>query len=156
MNKLYALHLWLKTLKTIQLLVFSLLVIFSFNICVEIIFRPNLNIDSADLKEPTLLFIESVVIAPFIETVIFQFLPIELSNYLQQVILKKAYPIVGILISATLFGFAHNYNLSYQINAFFMGLFFGYLYHIRKDQEIFGSFFFIWLLHSINNLLASI
>ncbi len=156
MNKLYALHLWLKKLKTIQLLLISFLVIFSFNICVEIIFSPNLNIDSANLKDPTLLFIEAVVIAPFIETVIFQFLPIELSNYLQRVMLKKIYPIIGVLISAILFGFVHNYNISYQINTFFMGLFLGYLYHIRKDKEIFGSFSFIWLLHSINNLLASI
>ncbi len=156
MNKLYALHLWLKKLSTIQLLLFSLLVIFSFNICVEFIFNPKLNIQTENLREPTLLFIEAVFIAPFIETVIFQFLPIELSNYLQRLFLKKIYPIVGILISALLFGFVHNYSFSYQINSFFMGVFLGYLYHIRKDKEIFGSFSFIWLLHLINNLLASI
>lgn len=71
-------------------------------------------------------FLVAVILAPVIETLIFQYALIE-------TIRQKVKPFYACLISASFFALAHIYSPYYVLFAFVSGLLFGYLYLSRKS-----------------------
>jgi len=95
------------------------------------------------------------VIAPFIETFIFQFIIIE---FLLSFIKKNKYLVI--LLSGFLFGFAHYfnmYNLIYSIAAMVAGIIFATIYIIAKDRkDIYFPFLLVFGVHAFINLTSEI
>ncbi len=89
-----------------------------------------------------------VLIAPFLETLIFQFLIIEGLSKL------KAKPLIVVSVSAALFSLAHGYNVVYIVAVFPAGLLFGYYYYILRTEDKAIAFLSVVALHAAFNLLA--
>jgi len=106
--------------------------------------------ESANLNTSILgIFIISVIIAPLLETFIFQFLVIELLHTF------KLDNTTIIFISAALFALSHYYNLIYILIIFLPGLIYAtyYLYLKHNNKNGFLPVFF---LHSLSNLIPFI
>lgn len=100
------------------------------------------------LKNKYYAFIAVVLIAPFIETIIFQAIPF---YFINKFIKHKIKFWVFIFIAPILF--IHTYNLSYLIATYFLGIILAFLYYIayyRREKAI----ILITLIHFINNLIA--
>lgn len=100
------------------------------------------------LKNKYYAFFIGVLIAPFLETIIFQAIPFFLtSRYIK---LRRKYCIF-IFISPILF--IHNFNLSYILISYIVGFIFAFMYYIayfRKENAI----VLISIIHLINNSIA--
>ena len=100
----------------------------------------------ADLEELPL----AVIIAPIIETLVFQ--------HLIFLIFRKWIPIKNkyfwaILISSVLFGLMHKYNVIYIIFAFLQGITLGYCYYFYK-RNLVKAFWSTALVHAAHNSIA--
>lgn len=101
-------------------------------------------------------FILVVIIAPFFETAIFQYLFIIL---ILDLLIKEPTSFqlfLLVLISSILFALIHVFSLLYFIHALIMGFYFGYIallseYFREKKINIFIS---VFLVHSMINLVA--
>ena len=91
-----------------------------------------------------------VLIAPFLETALFQMLVIE------GFIRLKIRPIVAVIVSAVLFSLAHSYNAVYMLAVFPAGLIFGYYYYILRTQDKAIAFLSVAALHAAVNFLTYI
>jgi hypothetical protein len=89
-----------------------------------------------------------VLLAPFLETAIFQALPIELLSRKTLV----GWPVI-ILISSVLFGAAHNYSRGYMLAAFLIGLVFSYAYFVRRSKGG-RPFLLVFVAHAIRNSVS--
>ena len=100
------------------------------------------------LKNKYYVFLSGVLIAPFLETIIFQTIPFYLTNrYLK---LKKKFCLF-VFISPILF--IHDFNLSYILISYLVGFVFAFMYYVayfRKENSI----ILISMIHFINNLIA--
>ena len=91
-----------------------------------------------------------VIAAPLIETILFQYLPITLIMYLLKNYKRRQ--TFSILISATLFGLSHPYNLTYIFLAFLVGVVFAYFFLLSiKRKEI--PFLNVFLIHLLLNFI---
>jgi membrane protease YdiL (CAAX protease family) len=94
-----------------------------------------------------------VLLIPFIETFIFQYLPIELLKLFAK---NKEFFIT--VISGGLFGFAHYFNnrdYFFSIAAFFAGLIFASIYlYSKKRKDISFPFLLVFSVHSVINLIS--
>jgi uncharacterized protein len=90
-----------------------------------------------------------VVLGPLIETAFFQTLPFYFLNLFE--FFKKHVWLV-IVIPAIPFGLLHNYDVTYQIATFIMGVFFMFAYVIRFKKG--DSFLCTLLLHSMINAIV--
>ena len=97
-----------------------------------------------------LLFSFGVILAPLLETIIFQALPfLIIKSFFRYK--KRLY--VYIVVTAILFGLTHHYNTLYIVITFLFGIILGFMYYIctlRKENQV----IIIALIHAINNLLA--
>lgn len=91
-------------------------------------------------------------IAPFIETLIFQSLVIELLEKIK-ILNEKKYIIV--IISAILFGISHSYSYIYIFYAGILGLFLGYAYIVYQKKH-FSPFLMVIIIHSLRNTIAAV
>lgn len=100
----------------------------------------------ADLEELPL----AVIIAPIIETLIFQHLVFWV--FRKWIHVKNKY-FWAIIISSVLFGLMHKYNVVYVIFAFLQGIILGYCYYFywRKPKTAFWS---TALIHAAHNGIA--
>jgi uncharacterized protein len=89
------------------------------------------------------------IIAPLIETALFQALPIGLLRGK----LELSWPVV-LVTSAGLFGASHGYSAAYVIFAFLIGLVLAYGYAVRK-QDGGRPFLLITVVHGLRNGVAS-
>jgi membrane protease YdiL (CAAX protease family) len=94
--------------------------------------------------------IELMVIAPVVETLVYQYLIIRLFMYFAKS--RKYYP-CAILISAIAFGLAHTYNPAYIFFAFFIGLVLAYMYYFYSKEPL-KAFWTVVLVHGIRNGIA--
>lgn len=92
----------------------------------------------------------TVFFGPFVETVIFQFLPYVI---LSRISYLKKNPVYIILISTLLFGLTHNYSVHYIIYGMIPGAFYIYLYIMRTGKH---PFYTVFILHAVNNLVCII
>ena len=95
-----------------------------------------------------MLLIFSVVFAPALETLFFQFIPFWL---LSRIRWMRKNPIWIVLIPSLLFGISHNYTIHYMICAFIAGMVFMYVYIIRSEKQ---PFFTVAIIHALSNLFA--
>ena len=91
-----------------------------------------------------------VIVAPVLETIIFQFIIIE-------ALLKlKLETLPCIIISALLFGVSHWYNLAYVGVATVVGFVFAYYYLALRHQRNYNKLTLVILLHALSNLFVFI
>lgn len=90
-------------------------------------------------------FIIAVLLAPLIETAIFQFIVVE-------ILYEKLNKYIIAFISAILFASSHLYNFIYFVFAFILGLLFAYLYFVGREKN--KGFLLVFLIHFIYNLLV--
>ncbi len=102
--------------------------------------------DFGDLS-PYAISLIAVIIAPIIETFIFQFLPVKL--------LSGRVPILGvILVSAIFFAVAHaGYSMWYAILVFPLGVILVYVF-IHYSHEKITPYWMTTLIHAFRNMLA--
>lgn len=93
-------------------------------------------------------FYIAVIVAPILETLIFQYIIIE------SLLNSKIAPIMCVAISALSFGLAHWYNLAYVLVLTGVGFIFGYYYLALRQQFFLNRLIFVVLLHSLSNLLT--
>lgn len=97
------------------------------------------------------IFLVSVLIAPIIETAIFQFAVIEVMAFTLD--RMKYARLISVLISGLLFGFSHSYNVYYVLIMIVIGIFFGWTYTLItawKSKKI--GFWSVTFIHALNNL----
>lgn len=115
-----------------------------------------LGIESSNRKveENTVLFyVKSLFFAPFIETLIFQFIPIEFFRRF----ISKDLPVI--ILSGLLFGVAHYFN-HYLVRdillTFFLGLVFAYSYVLALKRNDLNAIISVSIIHFGYNLFIVI
>lgn len=94
-------------------------------------------------------FMLTIVVAPFLETIIFQVIIIEVLIWLR----VKSWIAIG--VSALLFSFAHYYSLYYILAIFPSGLLLSYYYYIlRMREDVWHALLLVTLLHALINICA--
>lgn len=93
-------------------------------------------------------FILSVIFAPILETLIFQYALIEL------LLKTRLRPIFVVAISALLFGVNHHYNLVYILVMTVIGFLFALYYMMLRAQGGWNKILLVVLLHALWNLIA--
>jgi membrane protease YdiL (CAAX protease family) len=93
-------------------------------------------------------FVTAVLLAPLLETLIFQAVPI--------LILKKYTgfrPGTVVLVSSFWFAAAHSYSIAYVFYAFLIGLLLAYSYVIYVEKAV-SAFWVVAAIHSLRNLFS--
>ncbi|MBP8067606.1 MAG: CPBP family intramembrane metalloprotease [Pedobacter sp.] len=132
--KLIALFILLNTLNSFS---FSMLAYFVTGVGLR-----NHSISTMGAQDELLI---AVVLAPILETVIFQYALIES-------IRQKIKPLYACFVSATAFALVHCYSVFYFLFAFISGLIFAYLYYLEKS--VLKSFLLVLCTHFLYNLLV--
>ncbi|WP_416337305.1 type II CAAX prenyl endopeptidase Rce1 family protein [Galbibacter sp. EGI 63066] len=94
-------------------------------------------------------FIVIIILAPLLETLLYQFIIIEAGIFLFNK--KKKTLMIIILISSIMFGLSHCYNLSYIILGVSAGIILSLLYVLCKLRKDISPFFFVFIVHSFVN-----
>lgn len=111
---------------------------------------PKYGSNPLDKYGPVFQFIMACLVAPIVETLIFQYLPYQIFEKL-----KVTNSIVRIVIPSLIFAFDHNFNPIYMLAAFNMGLIMNYLFLWCKANNK-NAIYTVALLHFLINLLAVI
>ena len=91
----------------------------------------------------------TVIIAPLIETYIFQHL---IFKFYFKIFRKNLWHIIiAILISSLIFGAAHHYNYFTMFGALLSGFFLGYTYFFNNNR-LFTPFWCVFIVHACHNL----
>lgn len=95
------------------------------------------------------IFMITVIIAPIMETIIYQ-------NIVMGLCYKfKVKSLYAVLVSSILFALAHSYNLTYIGIMLVPGFIFAYAYFIvREKRNVFRATLFVISLHAFSNLIA--
>ena len=99
---------------------------------------------SIDNMNATNQFLIAVIVAPIIESLIFQYALIES-------IRQKIQPVFACFFSAFAFALVHFYSIYYFLFALISGLIFAYLYLLEKS--VIKSFLLVLTAHTLYNLL---
>ncbi len=105
----------------------------------------QLGTSGPSFESKTELFWVVVVVAPLVETFIFQ-----LSIFYLMSLLTKN-KMIALLVSALLFGLSHSYSLLYIFSGLMGGLLLGYAYIIFQVRKKY-PFWSVSVIHSLNNL----
>lgn len=90
-------------------------------------------------------FFTVIIIAPFLETFLFQYLPFKLTQ-------KWMHPILSILFCGLIFGIPHIYNWFYMLSAVVIGLLLGSAYYLRINTG--RAFLIVTIIHLLNNCVV--
>lgn len=101
-----------------------------------------------DKMSPNMKFFFGVLIGPFFETLIFQFIIIELIKKVS----KK--DLIIILSSSILFALSHYFNIYYVLMTLTIGSVMAWYYLLLSKTNKWTAFFSVFLLHSLNNLFV--
>ena len=109
------------------------------------------NFNPIFLKSKLYIFISGVVISPFVETLIFQTLPLYVINkYIKN---NKVRYCLFVFVSPILF--IHTFTLSYMLVSYVVGIVFAFFYLVafyRREKAM----VLIVIIHSINNFISFI
>lgn len=99
----------------------------------------------------------ALILAPVLETLLFQVLPIEISNRITKKCTGKPCTLFSIVVSSLLFSIEHRFSTTYMCYAFVLGLYLAFFY--LYTSRIFGKnwrkgFAATVLLHLFFNSLA--
>ena len=97
------------------------------------------------------IFTITVIIAPLIETFIFQYLIIEFLFRFKKIKLN-----IIILVSALAFGLVHDYNFIYVLVMCITGFIFASYYLYLKIKDVKFPFLYTSSLHALSNFIAFI
>ncbi len=93
----------------------------------------------------------AVIIAPLIETVIFQWFPLLIFKLL------RIPGFIAIIITTYIFAYAHlDDGLINFIGMLPIGLLFVWAFYVRKKKSLIDAFFSVFLIHAFTNLLATV
>lgn len=92
-----------------------------------------------------------IILAPIIETVVYQYFLVDVTLYLTSVIFKKQSIILAILIPAICFALSHKYNYLYVANTLIAGLSLNLFYVLVKLRKQ-NAFICTVIVHSVYNL----
>lgn len=98
------------------------------------------------------LVVLGCIAAPLLETLAFQFVPIEAILYF-----NKKLKILAFATSAILFGISHNYSFDYIAVGMVMGFFYSLCYMISRDKK--GKKYAYWsvvCLHATWNTIGAV
>lgn len=100
-------------------------------------------------------FIIAIVVVPLIETEFFQTLPIELLKHIAKKfkIRYSTWPII--IISATVFGAIHFFNIAYVIATFLVGILLAFAYHVARKRKQ-NALVTVWFIHGLMNMVPMI
>jgi membrane protease YdiL (CAAX protease family) len=103
-------------------------------------------------KSKIIQFLTTVILGPFTETILLQWLPVYFYNEYKK---SNKTDHIFILIFSLIFGLLHTYGIGYQISTFIIGLMYLTLtmYYADKKQNF---YFPIVLIHVFNNLVVFI
>lgn len=93
-------------------------------------------------------FLALVIVAPIFETLLVQFLVLELLHKL------KISASVSILIAAVIFGALHYYNIWYILTTVISGFVFAYYYMALRPQGKWNKILLLIALHAMANMVA--
>ena len=93
-----------------------------------------------------------VIIAPLIETFVFQFSVIKILRFLIKNAALCFY--IALLVSALLFSINHWYSVYYLMNTFFMGLLYAFAFYIGQYRRDMPAFLLVASIHGLGNLFA--
>ncbi|MEJ8555258.1 CPBP family intramembrane glutamic endopeptidase [Tepidibacter sp. Z1-5] len=99
-----------------------------------------------------LMLILGVVIAPLIETLLYQKIVIDICDKIKFFNNKK---FIGILISGAIFGSRHTYSPQYMVHMFVVGSVWAYAYTVYKEKKK-HPYWVVCCIHAINNFIAFI
>jgi len=100
------------------------------------------------------IVLETVFLAPIIETIIFQFLFIEIFLYLFSKLTIKNKKGIIVFLSGILFGVLHLYNISYMISTAIFGWIYGSIYFFYKVNGKINPFLAVLIIHAFDNLFT--
>lgn len=117
-------------------------------------FLPKSSFNNASLEgfESYELFLIVVVLAPLIETFLFQYLVIELILWAFSYLKIEYGEIVALIISTILFCITHNFSYFYLFNSFISGFIYSITYIIAKNKKDMNPFWTVFIIHSFSNL----
>lgn len=107
----------------------------------------NLAISKAPL---IITFLATVIIAPLLETFIFQYGIIKI---LRKINILKNNNLTIILISSLIFGLQHFYSLSYIIHTTILGIFLAYAFVVYERKKT-SPFWVVCAIHSLKNFIS--
>jgi hypothetical protein len=145
-----SINMWLNGLKPLSFIFFMSLssyVLTAVALPVLLLIGENHEISYSQQSILEALFL-LIIIAPIIETIIFQYWVIKISRKL-----FKLNDSISILISAIVFGLIHSDSISHQVIAFTSGLILAYSFVIYEKKEFSASLMVI-ILHAIRNIPA--
>ncbi|RVU90935.1 CPBP family intramembrane metalloprotease [Flavobacterium columnare] len=121
-----------------------------FNFLIKIFELKNLNNSGNDLENFSKFskFLIIVIVAPFIETLIFQYLPLKV---LERFKIENRFLLI--IIPSLIFSLIHPYHYIYILMTFFGGIILNSYYQISKNNNKY-YFFLTTLLHSMYNLFG--
>ena len=101
------------------------------------------------------LVLASLILAPLLETAIFQLGIVELTTVCVKKIFNNDLPLLGIILSALVFSLQHPYSIVYVIVAFLTGLFFAIMYYSFRVRNGVGyAYWMTMVFHVLWNLLT--
>lgn len=110
---------------------------------------PNIEVLNIEAQFWHTVFV-AVIIAPFIETIIFQWFPLQIFK------LFRIPGFIAIIITTYIFAYAHlNDGLINFIGMLPIGLLFVWAFYVRKKRSLINAFFSVFAIHSFTNLLAT-
>jgi len=144
----------LSTIKFIIVMILSSYILFvpMLPILIPIMYFSMNNNMYVDLDMPNIFEISNIVtviiLAPLIETLLFQAIPIIL---LEKIIREKT--LLIIVISGILFGLAHYPNIGVMLTTSIIGMLLTYSYYIYREKGK-NAYMVVVLIHSGRNIIA--
>ncbi|WP_394353722.1 CPBP family intramembrane glutamic endopeptidase [Echinicola salinicaeni] len=110
------------------------------------------------LEEESLtnIFLFTVIIAPFLETFLFQFLIIETVLFIFNKFRISHSIYFAIAISSLAFGLSHSYNLYYVLFTLLAGVLYASFYLLAKKRHDLNGYLTVVLIHACTNFFGFI
>ncbi len=149
------LYRYLLQLSAIRLFLLMFFCIYPSLILVDIILKyflglsPKITNTESDLLTQIGLFFRAVIIAPFIETAIFQKLILDNSKS------RIKNNILCVALAAVVFGLSHMTGLYRIVSTTFIGFYLGLFYTIARQNK-YNAFWLTCLMHALWNLIVFI
>jgi len=150
LKRIYRFH---TTRNKLGLFITAFVVLYSLTIILSIIGNclqeDALTVKFLEGKNPLWVFFLTVILAPVVETFIFQYGIIELSLWIRSRFTKE----IAIILSALVFGMEHGYNTIYMVLAIIMGAALAFYYLLFKKYTTGFAVAAIMVLHALLNFV---
>ncbi|WP_347067335.1 CPBP family intramembrane glutamic endopeptidase [Flavobacterium sp. WV_118_3] len=151
LKRIYRFH---NTLSKTRLFVTAFFVLYLLTILLSVIGNclqeDALTIEFLEGKDPVWIFVLTVILAPVVETLIFQYGIIELSLKVRSRYTKE----MALIVSALVFGIEHGYNTIYIVFATIMGVALAFYYLLFKKYTTGFAIVAIMVLHALLNFIS--